>query len=208
MIPSISEVLIFILGCLICLAVAVPICVWNDRQRATQERLSQEWMEGLRIDHPELCLGTPEFEQRYQEPEFRKLADFLGKPVPQSYRELFEDLDIVRTRHTKFDRPTDGNGESTLSGEIDHFVPADVLGQEMHWSGIEGMRMEGFKNKGEWLFFGVGDNGTYCLALDEGDEFDCPVYLWDVEYDRRHRLADSLVGFLFWRSDDSTHPNN
>jgi hypothetical protein len=168
--------------------IAFPIALLAGRNWWVERRFRLEGERLLR-ESPELCSGTPQYNARFDRPDFAALEAHLGRPLPEPFKELFRQSNLVRKAGFVIKPPGSRSSDWLAFGE---FWPVDQLA-------IEGGQWTSSLTDGPFMPFGHDDNGEeYQLAIDSMTEDDAQVYFHWHEVESNHLVAPSLKEMLSW----------
>lgn len=154
------------------------------------ERCRSAGWERWKREHPELVFGSPEYLERFRNPDFAAFEEVLGMPLPDSFKELHLSNKIPCAKEIVLVPESAVDFDDTWT--ICALYPADqeFLSHEWDQNDIDARRIP-------FAYDGFG--GIYYMPLDETSNGDCPVYHYHYDGDVRIRVADSLNQFLSWR---------
>ncbi|MDB5335974.1 MAG: Cell wall assembly/cell proliferation coordinating protein [Planctomycetaceae bacterium] len=181
------ESLFLTLYCVLIIGTAFLFLKIRERLRTRRE---QRDYETLKREHPERVYGTPEYEARFSHPDFAAIESQLGRPVPDAYRSLYSDSQIVRTIDLEVVPPDSKSPEDYWP--IICFFPADGQSIVDLWPGK-------LLTSSQLPFATDGSGGLYYLELLDQNENDPPVFFYHWDGEIREKITDSLNEFLTWR---------
>ena len=152
------------------------IAVW--RQRVGRKRTEE-----LAAREPWFYPGTPEYIERFANPEFRVIEARLGRPLPASLVAFYERPEHAEAERLFVESP-DG-----VSFDVARFLPLDERAFENHRYGLRPT---------ELAVATAFDGSFYFLAIDQGDAFDAPLYRAEDGGDRRSAVAPGFGSFMSW----------
>jgi len=141
----------------------------------------------------ELRFGTREYSDRLRSPHFSQLEGAMARRVPESFKELYSEVDLVERSEVVFIPPHASSIDQTWP--VSHFLPADALALQEHWPGVLNQRVG----------FAVDPFGDLYVVPTSGEAApDGPVSLFHHDGGDQTPVAASLREFLSW--DVETEP--
>lgn len=135
----------------------------------------------------ELRFGTTEYSDRLRYPHFSQLEGAISRHVPQSFKELYSEVDLVERSEVVFIPPHASSIDQTWP--ISHFLPADALALQEHWPGV----------LNQLVGFAVDPFGDiYVVPTFSTPASDGPVSLVHHDGGDQTSVARSLHEFLAW----------